>query len=113
VEKALTLGPEWLSFDGRLIRTRAGVAAAAAGRWDDAERWFGEALDRAQRTANELEAADVRRLHARVLLDRGRRKDAARADALLGRACDTYRAFGMPGYVAEVEALLTSTTSSS
>jgi class 3 adenylate cyclase/tetratricopeptide (TPR) repeat protein len=113
VEKALTLGPEWLAFDGRLIRTRAGLAAAAAGRWEDAERWFDEALHRAQRTANELEVADVQRLHARVLLDRGRPEDADRADAMLGRACDTYRAFGMPGYVAEVETLLTSTIRSS
>ena len=106
VEKALTLGPEWLAFDGRLIRTRAGVASAAAGRWDDAQRWFGEALDRALRTANEVEVADVRHLHARVLLDRGRAEDAARATELLGQACQAYRAFGMPGYVAEVEGLL-------
>jgi tetratricopeptide (TPR) repeat protein len=106
VEKALTLGPEWLAFDGRLIRTRAGLASAAAGRWDDAERWFGEALDRALRTSNDVEVADIRRLHARVLLDRGRAQDAPRAIELLGQACDTYRAFGMPGYVAEAEALL-------
>ena len=109
VEKALTLGPEWLSFDGRLIRTRAGLAAAAAGRWDDAERWFDEALDRALRTANEVEVADVRRLHARVLLDRGRREDSARAAELLGQACDAYRAFGMPSYVVEAEELLSLT----
>jgi class 3 adenylate cyclase/tetratricopeptide (TPR) repeat protein len=109
VEKSLTLGPGWLAFDGRVLETRAGVAAAAAGRWDDAERWFGEALDRALRTANEVEAADVRRLHARVLLDRGRPEDADRAEALLRRACETYRAFGMPGYVTEVESLLGST----
>jgi class 3 adenylate cyclase/tetratricopeptide (TPR) repeat protein len=106
VEKALTLGPEWLAFDGRFIRTRAGLASAAAGRWDDAERWFVEALDRALLTANELEAADVRRLHGRVLLDRGRPEDAPRAAELLGQACDTYRDFGMPGYLAEVEELL-------
>ena len=105
VEKALTLGPEWLAFDGRLIRTRAGLASAAAGRWDDAERWFGEALDHALRTANEVEVADVRRLHARVLLDRGRSEDSARAAQLLGQACETYRSFGMPGYVVEVEEL--------
>jgi tetratricopeptide (TPR) repeat protein len=106
VEKALTLGPEWLSFDGRLLRTRAGVASAAAGRWDDAERWFGDALDRALRTANEVEAADVRRLHARVLLDRGRPEDSARAAELLGQACEAYQSFGMPTYVVEAEALL-------
>jgi tetratricopeptide (TPR) repeat protein len=109
VEKALTLGPEWLSFDGRLLRTRAGVAFAAAGRWDEADRWFGAALDRALETANEVEVADVWRLHARVLVDRGRAEDAARAAGMLADAREAYRTFGMPGYVAEVDGLLAST----
>ena len=110
VDEALALGPEWIAFDGRLLGTRAGVAAAVLGRWDDAERHFSAALERALRMPSELEAADVRRLHARVLIDRGRPEDAARADELLGRAGDTYREFGMSGYVAEVEGLLGATT---
>jgi class 3 adenylate cyclase/tetratricopeptide (TPR) repeat protein len=106
VEAALRSSPDWLSWDGRLVRTRAGVAAAAAGRWDDAERHFTQALDHARRLPSEMETADVRRLHARALLDRGRPEDAARAAELLEQACGTYRSFGMPGYVAEVEELL-------
>lgn len=105
-EKAMTLGAEWLAFDGRLIRTRAGLAAAADGRWDDAERWLIEALDKAQRLSNELEAADVRRLHARVLHDRGRPEDRARAAGLLRSAHDSYARFGMPTYAAMAERML-------
>jgi tetratricopeptide (TPR) repeat protein len=108
--EAQALGPEWIAFDGRLLGTRAGVAAAALGRWDDAERYFTEALDHAQGMPSELEAADVRRLHARVLLDRGRPEDAARAVDLLGRAAEAYGEFGMPGFVAEVEGLLSATS---
>jgi tetratricopeptide (TPR) repeat protein len=110
MEEAQALGPEWIAFDCRLLGTRAGVASAALGRWDDAERYFTEALEHAQRMPSELEAADVRRLHARVLLDRGRAEDADRAAELLGQACTAYREFGMPGYVAEIEGLLGATT---
>jgi tetratricopeptide (TPR) repeat protein len=106
VDTALTLGPEWVAFDGRLVSSRAGIAAAATGRWDDAERYFTGALDHARRMPSELETADVRRLHGRVLLDRGRPEDAARATEMLGQACEAYRTFGMPGYVAEVEGML-------
>jgi class 3 adenylate cyclase/tetratricopeptide (TPR) repeat protein len=105
-EKALTLGSAWLAFDGRLIRTRAGLAAAADGRWDDAERWLTEALDEAHRQSNELETADLCRLHARVLRDRGRPEDRARATELLRSALDAYIRFGMPTYAAEAERLL-------
>jgi tetratricopeptide (TPR) repeat protein len=105
-EKALTLGPEWLALDGRLIRTRTGLAAAADGRWEHAERCFTEALDKAQRLSHELEAADVSRLHARVLLDRGRPEDRARAAEKLRSALDAYARFEMPTYVSEVERML-------
>src|SRR4051812_36993067 len=49
VAEAQALGPEWIAFDCRLLGTRAGVAAAALGRWDDAERHFTAALEHAQR----------------------------------------------------------------
>jgi hypothetical protein len=38
-----------------------------------------------------------------MLLDRGRPEDARRASELLGQAAEAYRAFGMPGYLAEAE----------
>jgi len=92
------------------VRTRAGVAASAAGRWDDAERWFEDALARAVAMSNEMEVADIRRLRARVLLDRGRPDDAAQADELLRRSLDDYVRFGMLTYAAEVERMLSAAT---
>jgi len=106
VDQAMQVGPEWVALDGRLRRTRAGITAAAAGRWDDAERWFGEADERARQSSNEMEVADLHRLRARMLLDRGRPEDADRTAELLGQAAEAYRAFGMPGYVAEAERML-------
>jgi hypothetical protein len=95
-----------MTLEGRLRRTRVGVTAAAAGRWDDAERWFDEADERAREIGNELEAADVRRLRARMLLDRGGPDDAARAGELLRLALDDYVRFGMPSYAEVVDRML-------
>jgi hypothetical protein len=94
------------------VRTRIAVAAAAGGRWEEAERSFSEALETAAGTSNDMEVADIRRLHARALLDRGRAQDAVRAEEMLGQARDAYRTFGMPSYVAEVEGLLSTTSRS-
>ena len=38
VEGVLARGRRWITFDGRLVETRAGLAAAAARRWEEAER---------------------------------------------------------------------------
>jgi class 3 adenylate cyclase/tetratricopeptide (TPR) repeat protein len=106
VDQAMQVGPEWVALDGRLRRTRAGLTAAAVGRWDDAERWFGEADERARQSGNELEVTDIRRLRARMLLDRSESGDAARADELLHLARADYVRFGMPSYAAVVDRML-------
>jgi hypothetical protein len=49
VENALEHGPDWITFDGRLVRTRAGVAAMAGRQWEAAERHFAEAELHARR----------------------------------------------------------------
>ena len=74
----------WIAYDGRLVETRAGLVAAAARRWEEAERQFAIASEVAEQMPNRLELADLRRLHARMLLDarkqwrpRSRRRDAA------------------------------------
>jgi hypothetical protein len=56
--------------------------------------------------SNRLELADLRRLHARMLLDRGSNGDYARAAEMLEEALSAYRRFGMPAYAAETERLL-------
>ncbi len=77
---------------------------------DDAERWFGEADERARQSGNELEVADLHRLRARMLLDRSEPDDAAEAGELLQLALDDYVRFGMPSYAAVVEQMLHGTT---
>jgi len=106
VDKAMRVGPEWVGLDGRLRRTRAGITASAAGRWNDADRWFREADELARQSTNKLEVADLYRLRAQMLLDRSGPDDAARADELLHRALDDYVRFGMPSYAAVVERML-------
>ena len=106
VEGVLELGRSWITFDGRLVETRAGLAAAAGRRWDEAEQHFATAREGAERMHNRLELTDLRRLHARVLLDRGSAGDHARAVQMLEEALSAYRAFGMPAYAAETERLL-------
>jgi tetratricopeptide (TPR) repeat protein len=101
----LELGKRWITFDGRLVETRAGLAAAAARRWDEAEQHFAIAREVAEKMPNRLELADLRRLHARMLLDRGGTGDQARAAEMLEDALAAYRAFGMPAYAAEAERL--------
>jgi class 3 adenylate cyclase/tetratricopeptide (TPR) repeat protein len=106
VDQALELGRRWITFDGRLVETRAGLAAAAARRWDEAERHFTVAREAAEQMSNRLEMADLRRLEARMLLERGHNGDHARATQMFEQALAAYRAFGMPAYAAEVVRLI-------
>jgi hypothetical protein len=105
VEGVLGQGRSWITFDGRLVETRAGIAAAAARRWEEAERYFAIAREVAAQTSNRLELADLDRLHARMLLDCGGPGNDARAAEMLERALDAYRDFGMPAYAADAERL--------
>jgi tetratricopeptide (TPR) repeat protein len=105
VEGVLELDKRWISFDGRLAVTRAGLVAAAARRWEEAERHFGAAREIAKQLRNRLELADLNRLEARMLLDRGAKGDHERAAEILQEAVSAYRAFGMPAYAAEAERL--------
>jgi hypothetical protein len=88
------------------VETRAGLVAAATRRWDEAEREFAIANAVAEQMSNRLELADVGRLYARMLLDRGSNGDHARAAKMLQDAMSAYRTFGMPAYAAETERLL-------
>jgi class 3 adenylate cyclase/tetratricopeptide (TPR) repeat protein len=105
MERVLEHGTTWLTYDGRLLETRAGLVAAAARRWDEAERQFGIAREVAGQMRNRLELADLGRLHARMLLDRGGEGDHERAAEMLQDALSAYRTFGMPAYAAEAERL--------
>ena len=105
VERVLELDKRWISYDGRLARTRAGLAAMTARRWEEAERHFEIAREVAEQMRNRVELADLCRLHARMLLDRGGAGDHERAAGMLQEALSAYRTFGMPAYAAEAERL--------
>ena len=84
VEGVLELGRRWITFDGRLVETRAGLVAAAARRWEEAERHFGIAREVAEQMCNRLELADLGRLAGpdaagprRQWRPRARRRDAS------------------------------------
>ena len=56
VEGVLELDKRWISFDGRLAVTRAGLVAAAARRWEEAERHFGVAREIAKQMSQSARA---------------------------------------------------------
>ena len=57
---------------------------------------------------NRLEETELRRLRARMLLDRNGPGDRALAAELLNEALGDYRKFGMPSYAAVTERMLRS-----
>ena len=105
LDRVLELDNRWISYDGRLARTRAGLAAVTARRWEEAERHLGIAREIAEQMHNRVELADLSRLHAQMLLDRGGAGDHERAAEMLQEALVAYRAFGMPTYAADAERL--------
>ena len=107
--EALDLGEDWVALDGRLIRTRAGIAAAAGRRWEEAERHYRAALDLAVTNGYRIEQADVHRLHGLMLLGRDLPGDRERARDLLHEAVRIYEDIGMPRFVALVDVMLVKT----
>jgi class 3 adenylate cyclase/tetratricopeptide (TPR) repeat protein len=106
IDEALALGHEWITFDCRTLRTRAGIAAAAGHRWDDAEAHYEAALAIARATSNRLEEADVLRLQAVTTIERDGPGDPERARDLAKHALAAYREMGMPKLEAEAAAIL-------
>ena len=98
--------PVVVGLDGRLLQARAGMAAAAGERWDAAEGHYLTALRQAEELPNPIEQAEVRRFHARMLLDRDGPGDRGRAQDLLKTAVESYRGIGMPKHAEMAESLL-------
>ena len=92
---------------GRLAETAAGIAAASADRWRDAEAHFERAQAQAEEIPHRPEQADIRRWHAWMLLRRDRPGDRDRARLLLGEAIEQYRAMGMPKHIEIAETMRT------
>jgi DNA-binding SARP family transcriptional activator len=86
--------------DVRLFERVAGIAAAAGGRFDEAEAHFSAALRLADELPHHLEGLETRRFYARMLLARDQPGDRQQAVKLLDEAAAGYRKLGMPEHVA-------------
>jgi len=107
------LAAEWVEdlpvsgFDLALSDRIVGMAAAAAARWDDAERHFEAAFRRADEIDNTLDRPQVEHWFGEMLVDRGRPQDQGRARDLLTSAIESYGALGMPLLEARARQALT------
>lgn len=95
-------------WDVALASRVAGMAAAAAGMWPEAESHFVGARRQVDEFPNPLDLPHVLHWHASMLLDRGQADDRERAHAMLDEALAEYRRFGMPLHEAAVDQLLAS-----
>lgn len=83
-------------FDLALTDRVAGMAAAAAERWDDAVRHFEAALRRAEEIEDELDLPQIEHWYGEMLLERDEPGDRTRAEKLLASAVGRYQELGMP-----------------
>lgn len=83
-----------------------GLAAAAIGKYDEAETFFRDALEEAERIPIKLEQPEVRRWYAKMLIDRDGPGDREKARELLEEAIDGYRTLGMPRHLEMAKELL-------
>jgi tetratricopeptide (TPR) repeat protein len=93
-------------FDMTLAHRIAGMAATAAGLWDEAQAHFEAAARQAREYPNRVDAPQVLHWHAKMLLERGKADDRVQAQAMLAEALDGYRELGMPLHIATVEEML-------
>ena len=90
----------------RYTRTIAGLAAAGAGQWEEAEKHFEVASRQADFFPDRLEQAELRRFHAMMLRDRAGAGDREKAQTLLNEALETYALIGMPRHIEMTQTLL-------
>jgi class 3 adenylate cyclase/tetratricopeptide (TPR) repeat protein len=88
---------DWIAFDGRLVATRAAIAAIAAGDWDAAERHLATALATAEALGNRIEQADLGFWRSRMLRHRDASGDREAAAALAAEVAGRYRDLGLHG----------------
>jgi class 3 adenylate cyclase/tetratricopeptide (TPR) repeat protein len=93
-------------FDWALTQRVAGMAAAAAGLWDEAEAHFEQALVQAQTLPNVMDEPRVQHFFGKMLLDRGLPADLDRGRGLVQAAVEGYRRLGMPVRAAMAEEVL-------
>ena len=83
-----------------------GIAAVAAGEWEEAEEHFATALRLAEQIDQRVEQVDLRYLKARMLHERGKAGDAEEMKLLIDEAVERYRNMGLIGKAELAAALL-------
>lgn len=96
---ALELGIMMDAVRGRLVHTAAGISAAAAGGWDDADEHFAVASEHADRLGLRCEQAELLRFRALARLWRGGPGDIDAAAGMLTEAQQRYESLGMPRHI--------------
>jgi hypothetical protein len=89
-----------------LTQTIAGIAAAAAHKWQAAEEHFQLALQQAESLPNKVEQLEIRRYHAMMLLDRAAQGDLKQAQTLFDEVLSGYTQIGMPRHIEMAQTLL-------
>jgi len=95
-----------MSFGSILQQRAAGMAAAAAGMWDESDSHFERALKDAEALPLRIDEPQVLHWYGKMLGDSGR--DRERGRELVGRAVEGYRHMGMPVLLASADELLKS-----
>lgn len=90
-ERGMVLATGWVGLVSRAL----GTAAAVLERWDEAERWFEEALTTSRELQLRTEAGRTAVAYARALATRNGPADGAHALDLLAIAVPQLRALGM------------------
>jgi tetratricopeptide (TPR) repeat protein len=93
--QAIQTGIQFMPEIARFPQTVAGISAAAARQWDQAEEHFQIATHQAQQFQHQLEQAEIMRFHGQMLLERGRSTDRERVRTMLAQAAKSYQKFGM------------------
>ncbi len=96
----------YLGFDMMISERIAGMTAATAGLFGEAERHLTEATRIAADAPNFLDAPHVNYWFAKMLVDRGRPGDRDEAITRAALARDEFARRSCPPYVAMAEALL-------
>jgi tetratricopeptide (TPR) repeat protein len=106
IEWAIESGVMMEPIRGRLIQTVAGIAAAAAGRWDRAQEHFDAATEIAERWGLKAESVELLRFRAWMHLWRNGDNDRESVLRLSEQAVAEYEAMGMPRHVEVTRALM-------
>jgi hypothetical protein len=105
IAEVLQQGPGKFEFAFGVHDRFAGMAAAAAEDWDNADRHYRDSLELVDTLPHRVDQARVSYWYARMLVDRARPADTERRNKLVGRARKLSSEMGMHGLARQIDAL--------